>query len=250
MSRVLKNTRPRAFPETRHSVVRDLGDRNPDTRSRAFASLVAIYWRPVYTYLRLYKRVDPADAEDLTQGFFAQAFESGTLDRFDPSRARFRTFVRTCLDGYVANQRKAAGRLKRGGGYNHVALDFQTAEGELVHRQLAASDDVEAFFHREWMRELVSTAVSELRDEAAVEGRETDFAVFERYDLDGPDAGTTLTYAAVARELGVPTTRVTNALHSMRRRFRERVLARLRSISASDEEFREESRMLFQKDSL
>ena len=58
----------------------------------------------------------PEDAQDLTQEFFTRAFEREYLSRYDPAKARFRTFVRTCLDGFLANEDKAAARLKRGGG--------------------------------------------------------------------------------------------------------------------------------------
>ena len=236
---------PRAFPETRHSVVHDLSEGDTERRERAFASLVEAYWKPVYTYLRLSKRVEPVDAEDLTQGFFAFAFEKGTLARFDPARARFRTWVRICLDSFVANERKAAERLKRGGGHQHVSLDFETAEGELRHRELAAPDDVESFFHREWMRELLASAIADLRKASTIEGRELDFTIFELYDIQGPDAEREPSYAELAEKLGVPTSKINNALHAMRRRLRERVLSRLQSISASETEYKEDAQTLF-----
>src|SRR6266545_8142728 len=92
-----------AFPLTRRSVVRAAASADPETRRRAFEALVAAYWRPVYKYLRLEWSAPGEDAEDLTQGFFARALEKGFFDRFDPSRSRFRTYLRTCLDGFVAN---------------------------------------------------------------------------------------------------------------------------------------------------
>ncbi len=235
---------PRRFPETRHSIVRDLSEGDGERRDQAFASLVEAYWKPVYTYLRLYKHIARDDAEDLTQGFFAFAFEKGTLARFDSERAKFRTWVRTCLDGYVANERKAAQRLKRGGAYQHVSLDFETAEGELRQREIAAADDVEAFFHREWMRELLASAIDDLREASAREGRELEFKIFERYDVDRPDVAV-LTYAELARELGVSASKVTNALRAMRQRLRERVLSRLDGISTSETDFKEDVRTLF-----
>ena len=79
------------------------------TRRVAFDALVSAYWRPVYKYVRIKWRADRDDAADLTQEFFARAFEKGSLGRFDPREARFRTFLRVCLDGFVANEHKAAG---------------------------------------------------------------------------------------------------------------------------------------------
>ena len=100
---------PGAFPATRPSVVRDLGSVDPAARAAAYEALARSYWRPVYAYVRLRWRRSPEDAQDLTQEFFARAFEREYLSRYDPAKARFRTFVRTCLDGFLANQDKAAG---------------------------------------------------------------------------------------------------------------------------------------------
>jgi RNA polymerase sigma factor (sigma-70 family) len=237
--------KPAAFPETRLSVVQRLRSEDRGLRSMAFDALVTAYWKPVYTYLRLAKRAEPDEAEDLTQGFFAHAFEKRTLDTYDPARAKFRTWVRVCLDGYVANERKAAGRRKRGGDVIHVSLDFEDAEGELRERSIAGAEDVEAFFQREWTRRLLTLAVADLEKEALAAGQEMAFSIFERYDLEAPDEANRLTYAGLAQELGVTPTKVTNALHSMRSKLREHVLRRLRSVCGSESEAREEARALF-----
>lgn len=50
------------------------------------------------------------------------------VERYDPARARFRTYLRLCLDGFASNARKAERRLKRGGDVTLVPLDFQAAE--------------------------------------------------------------------------------------------------------------------------
>src|SRR3954464_14864885 len=112
------------FPLTRRSVVEAARDADPDVRRQGWESLVASYWRPVYKVLRVRWRLDREDAEDLTQEFFASALAKGTLERYDSSKARFRTYLHTCLDGFAANERKAARRLKRGGGQAILSLDF------------------------------------------------------------------------------------------------------------------------------
>jgi DNA-directed RNA polymerase specialized sigma24 family protein len=99
--------------------------------------------------------------------------------------------------------------------------------------------DTEAFFQREFVRELFAAAVGQLRAELDARGRGVVFAVFERYDL-GPEDGAG--YAEIARELDLPVTQVTNHLHAARRRFREIVLGRLRELSGSEPEFRDEAR--------
>lgn len=217
---------------------------DPETRRRGFETLVAAYWKPVYKYLRLKWRVPEEDAEDLTQGFFARAFEKAFFDRFDPQRARFRTYLRTCLDGFVANERQSAHRLKRGGGAEHVSLDFAGAEAELVRHGPPEGGDMDEYFHREWVRSLFALAVEALRRRCTEAGKSMPFALFERYDLDGPDAERRPSYADLAREMGIPETQVTNHLAWARREFRRLVLEALEDATGSEEEFRAEARHL------
>ena len=232
------------FPLTRYSVV--LGAASPDaeTRQRAFSSLVEAYWKPVYKYVRLKWQASPEEAEDLTQGFFARAFEKDFFRPYDPGKARFRTFLRTCLDGFIANERKAAGRLKRGGAVQLVALDFQTAEGELRQHDVAVPADMEEYFEREWARSVLALSVERLRAHYAAAGREKYFRVFERYDLDATTSGKRVTYAEIAKEIGAQATDITNYLAAARRQFRAIVLERLRELTATDDEFRDEARRL------
>src|SRR3954452_9374469 len=114
--------RPGSFPFTRHTLVRGASSPEPDLRRQAFGALAEGYWSPVYKYVRRRWQADPAEAEDLTQGFFARAFEKDWFARFDPARGRFRTFLRACLDGHVANERQSASRVKRGGGAPLLSL--------------------------------------------------------------------------------------------------------------------------------
>ena len=235
---------PQAFPQTRHSLLLAARSRDPEERRRAFDVLAASYWKPVYKYLRLRWRAAPEDAEDLTQGFFARAFEKGFFDHFDPARARFRTFLRTCLDAHAANARAAARRLKRGGAAVTFSLDFASAEGELQRQPAAADTDMEEYFHREWVRSVFALAVDALRRQSEARGRGSAFEVFRRYDLDDADREERPTYAALGLALGLPATQVTNHLAAMRREFRRLVLESLREQCASEEEFRAEARAL------
>jgi RNA polymerase sigma factor (sigma-70 family) len=223
-----------------------LGAASPDaeTRQRAFSSLVEAYWKPVYKYVRLKWQAGPDEAEDLTQGFFARAFEKDFFRAYTPEKARFRTFLRTCLDGFIANERKAASRLKRGGSVQMVALDFQTAEGELLQHDVAVPADMEEYFEREWARSVLALSVDRLRSQYSAAGREKYFLVFERYDLDAAASGDRVTYAELAHELGVSASDVTNYLAAARRQFRAIVLERLRELTATDDEFKDEAKRL------
>jgi RNA polymerase sigma factor (sigma-70 family) len=226
-------------------VLAAVGAEDPEVRRRALDTLVRSYWRPVYKYLRLRWRLPEEDARDLTQDFFFTLLKRELVERYDRERARFRTWLRTCLDGLVANERRAAGREKRGGGAPHVPLDFETAEGELRRHEVPVQADPDEIFRREWIRGLFGRAVERLRDECEGSGREVRWRLFARYDLEAPEREERLTYADLAREAGVEVTKVTNELHAARRRLRTLVLGELREITGSEEEFREEARELF-----
>ncbi len=233
------------FPATRHSVVRDLASVDPAARAAAYDALARSYWRPVYLYIRLRWRRTPEDAQDLTQEFFARAFEREYLERYDPAKARFRTFVRTCLDGFLANEAKAAARLKRGGSFIITAVDFAAADADIALRAPADDADPERWFQREWIRGLFAEALAALRRDCDAAGHPTAWLLFQRYDVDDHAAGKRVSYADLAREHGIPVTHVTNELAWARRAFRAAVLDTLRGICASDEEFRAEARDLF-----
>ncbi len=231
------------FPPTRHSVLHAIASPEPEQRQRGLAALAEAYWRPVYKYLRLRWGVPAQEAEDLTQGFFTRALEKGFFAQYDPARARFRTWLRTGLDGFVSNERAAARRLKRGGGVAPLSLDFADAEAELSGSAAWPESDVEELFRREWVRGLFAGAVVELQEGCRAAAKEVRFALFERYDLDPPPQGRP-TYAELAREFALPVTQVTNHLAAVRREFRRLVLDRLRAATGSEEEFRREAREL------
>jgi RNA polymerase sigma factor (sigma-70 family) len=230
-----------SFPPTHLSLVRRVRSSDADIRARAQDALAAVYWMPIYAHVRLNHHQEPPDAEDLTQGFFVDALRRDLFARYEPQRARFRTFVRRCVDSYVINALQAERRLKRGGGASFVAIDIADVETRLTADENAAHDP-DAVFHREWVRSVLVTAIDRLREHYDAEGKSVHLALFERYDLASVDERPT--YAKLATDFGIPTTQVTNWLAATRREFRAVVLDTLRDLSGSDEEFREEARSL------
>lgn len=232
-----------SFPATRLSVVARTRSDDEEIRRVAWAAIIEAYWKPVYKYLRMKWSLDPDAAADLTQEFFTNTLEKDVVERYDPARARFRTYLRLCLDGFAANARKAERRQKRGGEIRLVSLDFETAEGEIAHHEPAVDADVDELFYREWVRALFERSVAELKQRAAGAGRPEMFEVFARYDLaDEGDARPT--YADLARALNLTTATVTNHLAAMRRQFRQIVLEHLRELTSSDDEFEAEAARL------
>jgi len=232
-----------AFPATHLSLVRRAASGDSDTRAGAEEALAAVYWAPIYTHVRLTHRQDPADAEDLTQGFFVDALRRGLFARYDPERARFRTYVRRCVDSYVANALEAERRLKRGGAAAFVSIDAAEIEGRLTSEAQSGAPDADAVFQREWVRSVFTGAVRRLRERYRETGRVDRLALFERYDLADSD-DIRPTYAELAEERGLRVTQVTNWLAAVRRDFRAIVLDIIRELSGSEDEFRADVRDL------
>jgi DNA-directed RNA polymerase specialized sigma24 family protein len=232
----------RNFPETNVSAIVAIRSNEPQVRQRAFDVILDTYWKPAYKYIRIKWHADNEDAKDLTQGFFANAFEKNHLAHYDNAKASFQTFLRTCIDAYVANQRKAEGRLKRGGGIDHLSLDFSDAENELVLHPPAPGLTPEEYFQREWIRNLFGLSIETLRQHCEASGNEIRFQLFERYDLD--DSTEKISYASLASEFELSTTTVNNHLAAARRDFRKILLERLKQTTATGDEFRSQAREL------
>ncbi len=230
------------FPDTRHSAIVAARSGTPADRAVAHESIVAAYWKPVYKYIRIKWKSSNEDAKDLTQGFFLRALEKDFFDGYRAEKGSFRTYLRVCLDGFLANEKKASQRLKRGGGAILLALDFTTAEGELRQIEIAQDDSPDRFFAREWTRSLFEIALLSLREQCEAQGKQIHYSLFERYDLAEEDQRAT--YASLAAESGLSTVSVTNYLAWVRREFRRIVLEKLRGLTASDQEFRSEARAL------
>ncbi len=231
------------FPATRRSAVLAAQSEDLVERESGFATLVETYWKPVYKYLRARFGESNEDAKDLTQGFFTRAIEKEFFAGYDPGKGSFRTYLRVCLDRFVANEKKAAARAKRSPGSALLPLDFEGAEGELAMKEPPEHLTMEQYFHAEWVRSLFALAVDKLREECALRGKDLPYLLFERYELDR-DPDEKLTYERLADEFGIPATQVTNFLAFARREFRRIVLEKLREITTSDREFRDEARSL------
>jgi RNA polymerase sigma factor (sigma-70 family) len=200
--------------------------------SDALDRVIALYWKPVYRFIRLKFRKNNEDAKDLTQGFFAVALQRDFFARFDPAKASFRTYLRMAVERFAANQHAALNRQKRGGD-----IEFETDA-----EQVAATETPEQVFEREWQRQLFCLALDDLRAYCNGIGKELQFRVFQDYDLA---AGERPSYAELAVRHGISENSVTNYLAWARRMLLGFATERLRGTTSGARELREEMRRVW-----
>ena len=236
------------FPDTRMTAIAAISSGDERTRAQGLETLAAAYWSPIYKYIRLKWNRSPDAAEDLTQSFFAEAIEKNFFEKYDPSKARFRTFLRVCLDGFISNQDKSASRLKRGGGIDIQGVDFQSAELQVKSIESSSQSTMDEFFEKEWIRGLFGLALRSLEHGLVSSGKTIQFQIFKRYVVDSTADDRRFTYADLAAEFSIPVTTVTNYLAAARREFKKVLLEKLRDLTVTDEEFRREARTLLGSD--
>lgn len=238
------------FPRTRWSLVARIvqpGSRTgTSTRRHALEELVAAYWRPVYRSLRVKHRRQREEAEDLTQTFFLELIEKGTLERFvaDPNAGRFRGLLSSLLDRFVSTADRNARRKKRGGDAAHVPLDpamVDAIETRIVGAPAAQEDP----FDLEWRATIIDQALADLANEARTPVARRRLEVFLAYEVEPAADAQRPTYGELARKLDCKPHDVKNDLVAARRRFAELVLERIRDDVKDDGEAREELRSLF-----
>src|SRR5437867_240483 len=105
----------RDFPSTCWSRISAAFPEDLAARRAAVEDLSHRYWKPIYAYIRAKWGKTNEEAKDLTQDFFVWMMEGDFIDRADPSRGRFRAYVKVALQHYLSDEERRRQRLKRGG---------------------------------------------------------------------------------------------------------------------------------------
>jgi RNA polymerase sigma factor (sigma-70 family) len=204
----------RRFPTTQWSMVFTAqGVKTPDARE-ALERLFAIYWYPVYAFIRS-RTPQEADAEDLTQGFFASLIGLRSLDAVRPEYGRFRAFLLASAKHYLAAERARDRTQKRGGAATILPLDFASADARYRLESPDASNP-ELTFERQWAHATFDAALEKLRQEFAAAGKAVLFEALRQYLTAGAQP---MSYADVGAALGMSEAAVKVAVHRARRRF-------------------------------
>jgi RNA polymerase sigma-70 factor (ECF subfamily) len=234
-------TREGLFASTRWTIVRnaDESQASPSQSLNALSELCQIYWRPVYLFLRR-QGTTQHDAQDLTQGFFAELIESRAYKHADPSKGRFRSFLLGAVKHFIADARDRERAQKRGGGVAPVQLDEAAiSEAEV---QAARSDNwgADHAYEREWAAALLRQALDRLNQECVLAGKGALFDGLRSHLSAG--AGTTVPYEEIAAGLGRPPATLRSDVARLRTRYRailrEEVCGTVLEATEVDEELR------------
>lgn len=218
------------FPVTRWSFISEAQGKG-EAAARALNELCTLYWPPVYAFVRR-KGKSPADAEDITQGFFAELLARGSLDSVTEEKGRLRTFLLKAVTRHMINEQEKSGAIKRGGGMQPLSLDFERAEScYIAEPGHAITPELE--FERQWALQLLDRALEEVRADAERNHREALFG-----DLKGMISLDTsmASYEEIAARHGLTEGAVKAAAHRLRQKFREVLrLAIAETVHSSDD---------------
>jgi RNA polymerase sigma-70 factor (ECF subfamily) len=228
------------FVTTHWSVVLTAGRTDTTRAHDALAKLCQTYWYPLYAYVRR-RGQSPEDAQDLTQEFFARLLEKNWVGNADQTKGRFRSFLLSAMNHFLADEWDKARAQKRGGGVPAVPLQFDAAETR-YGVEPADPTTPERIFERRWALTLLEEVLSHLRAEYAQEGKADLFATLHPC-LVGER--TAQPYAELAAKLGTSEGMVKSAVHRLRQRYRQLLRDEIANTVAGTEEVDEELRHLF-----
>ena len=125
------------FRTTHWSLVLAGAQKETPEGREALERLCEAYWHPLYAYIRR-QGYDIEGARDLTQAYFARLLEKNYLSKVKPEAGRFRSFLLSSLNHFLANERDRSHASKRGGVRAPISLD--TGKAEQRYRSEPADD--------------------------------------------------------------------------------------------------------------
>jgi RNA polymerase sigma-70 factor (ECF subfamily) len=209
------------FATTRWSMILCAGNAGNEEQKAhgALAELCRTYWRSIFSFV-CRRGYSAEDAQDLTQDFFVMVLGNNWLQRADPNRGRFRSFLLKSLQNFLNNAAERNHARKRGGDVKFVSWDDWMAQAPSqvsISAHALQALPPERLFDRRWAATVVEQALRRLREECENKGRLRLFEVLsahltaERADVSYPNLSITL---------GIAESAVKKQLHNMRQRYR------------------------------
>lgn len=234
----------RGFPATQWTILRSLREATLDTRADTLNRLMAMYWKPVYCFVRR-KGNDDETSKDLVQAFFAECIDRQTFSKADASRGRFRTFLLACLGRFLQNAHRAGQAKKRCPTGGIVNLDDVIRNDSVVFEP-RDEETPEEIFHRAWIHDLLHRVLAALNRECTATGKERHFEIFRLRIVEPILQGApTPPMCDLARRLGMSEKAACNCLLTARRAYQRLLRDEIRQYAFSEEDVANEVQDLF-----
>jgi RNA polymerase sigma-70 factor (ECF subfamily) len=229
---------PAAFTTTHWSVVLEAQGESPAAQ-QALEDLCRTYWRPIYSFARR-EGANPEEAKDITQGFFALILERKDFSSVRQEKGRLRSFLLASLKHFMANERRDAATLKRGGGRTPLPLDgVESYDSSDVDRGDMLSPDL--LYDRRWAFTVLDRVFARLRQESQ---RSLNPPLLQRLNTLLSDEPDRPSQAEIAREFGMSENAVKQAFHRLRQRYRQLLHEEVARTVATPAEIEDELRHL------
>jgi RNA polymerase sigma factor (sigma-70 family) len=224
-----------SFASTHWSIVAQSALTDVPEAADALAQLCETYWPPIYSFIRR-RGYSPADAQDLTQAFFAFFLRTKAYARTDRLHGKFRSFLLASVKNFMADNWDREQALRRGGGYHFVSLDQEAAES--FYDVASASDSTaEHLFELRWAKSLTAGALNSLREEFQAEGK---LKLFEQLKNFLAGGSVLPSYDEASARMAIPRATVKTHVHRLRQRYREIVRREVARTVSSPHEIDEE----------
>lgn len=214
----------------------------PEART-ALGDLCEAYWTPVYRFLRREGRNDD-ESRELTQEFFSRLLAGSTLEKADPGKGRFRSYLLGALKHFLADHRRAEGRQKRGG---DVIIESIESSGSGTSPGLSIADPAaeagDAWFDHHWALAVMERGLDAVRDSFAQAGKTEHFEALKPWLIGDVES---LSQADAAAALGISPGAVKVAIHRMRQKFGEAIRQEIAETVDTEEEIAGELRYLIE----
>jgi DNA-directed RNA polymerase specialized sigma24 family protein len=231
------------FLTTHWSLVEGVQERQ-DKDQALIGLLLQRYWKPVYCCLRR-KGYGNEQAKDLTQGFFHEVVLNRKLvERADPSKGRFRSFLLHALNQYLIDEQRREAAQKRIPPSKLVPLDIADPPSlPQTMREL----DAEQCFNYAWKADLLDRVLTELREWYLGQGMEAHWYLFRDRlvqpslaDVEAPSLPQLCQQYGIENE-----TKASNMLGTVKRQFQSVLKKHVRQTVLSGETAEEELREMF-----
>ncbi|HEY5913285.1 MAG TPA: sigma factor [Verrucomicrobiae bacterium] len=209
---------------------------SPEARA-ALEKLCQMYWFPLYAYVRR-KGHDPAEAQDLAQEFFARILRDGFFAKADPQKGKFRCFLLSSLNHFLANEWRRAHAAKRSA---RVIVSLDDTAERAYATELTSQLTPEKVYEKRWALSLFDRALDRLRVQFSRGGKAEIYENLKEFLSREPIDGE---YGRLAARLQMTNGAIAASVHRLRQRYRELVREEIAQTVGSAHDVEDELRSL------